>query len=346
MTTTPRLLMPPDAPGGPPQYFGRANEAYRPDPGLISAANTALTLGLPLLLTGEPGCGKTDFAFVLARWLAERHGVSGWSPADPEHGLLECYIRSDTRARDLLYSYDALRRFGDAHHGGKEGIAHAADARHYIVLEGLGRALVSPHRRVLLIDEIDKAPRDLPNDLLRELDQREFEIPEIPPEPASEGRRDPSRLSRRMGDRTRAEALRPLIIITSNAERQLPDAFLRRCVFYHLSYPPRERLLQMLIDRFGPASPHAAIARSDDAEGIFEPAVALFTALRQNTGLIKRPATSELLIWVEAILQLASDEERWLLSVRGAELEWNDVPRLECLIKLREDLETLGVTRA
>lgn len=315
-------------------YRGREGEPYRPDLRLVSAANTAIALGMPLLLTGEPGSGKTDFAFVLARWNAEQQGFTGdWKSTDPEHGLLDCYVRSDTRARDLLYTYDALARFGDAYHGGDGGKQRASDARHYIELAGLGRALQSERRRVVLIDEIDKAPRDLPNDLLRELDQREFEIPEIPadaPEPAVRA------LRRRMGRRDAPEAQRPLVVITSNAERQLPDAFLRRCVFYHLPLPEPEQLRTILLDRFGPRD-----------GGLVGPAVHAFTLLRENASLIKRPATSELIAWVHALLTVATDSERsWLEAqdLGNKQLKWSEVPRLECLIKLREDMVTLRVT--
>ncbi len=125
-------------------------------------------------VVSEPGCGKTDFAFAAASGLAP----VGASPADRKP--LEKYVRNDTRAQDLLYHYDAVRRFGDSQTGGEDGCRRAAMPQNYIVLEALGAALVSPVRKVVLIDEIDKAPKDLPNDLLRELDQGWFEIPEIP----------------------------------------------------------------------------------------------------------------------------------------------------------------------
>ncbi len=218
---------------------GRERHVYQADPGLLAAANAALALGMPLLLTGEAGCGKTDFAYAVA------HALS----TDPEvetskSKLLECYVRSDSRAQDLLYHYDALSRFGDAHHGGEAGKQRAEEVRNYIELRDLGRALMSSSLRVVLIDEIDKAPRDLPNDLLRELDQGHFEIPEIPaadfPADASAKSGDRGQpidsdrpLTYRNQMRRPEGAHKPMVIITSNVERQLPDPFLRRCVFFH-----------------------------------------------------------------------------------------------------------------
>ncbi len=151
---------------------------------------------------------------------------------------LQCYVRSDSRARDLLYTYDAIRRFGDAQNGGPPGLARASDPCNYIELQALGRALVSFRRRVVLIDEIDKAPRDLPNDLLRELDQTSFEIPEISEQRSDTGGSVLSHgiLLRRAsgspeGVQRTDRAAAPLILITSNVERQLPDALSRRCIY-------------------------------------------------------------------------------------------------------------------
>ena len=123
---------------------------YLVDAGLRAATNVALTMEMPLLLTGEPGCGKTDFAFVVANALDPMPG--------PGRGLLECHIRSDSRARDLLYHYDALLRFAEAHHGDDDAHARSRDPRKYIELQALGIALMSRRRRVVLMDEIDKAP--------------------------------------------------------------------------------------------------------------------------------------------------------------------------------------------
>lgn len=311
---------------------------YIADHGLINAANTALGLELPLLLTGEPGCGKSDFAFAAA------HALKLDAP-------LCCYVRSDTRARDLLYHYDALRRFGDAQHGNPR---QARDPRNYVRLAPLGAALmtVAP-RQVVLIDEIDKAPRDLPNDLLQELDVGDFQIPELgdlprdaelpakvfdPDHPAIELRRD----MRRTGPR------KPLVIITSNAERQLPEPFLRRCVFYNIPPPSRDRLVEIAHRRFPDHDPPFL---TDLAE--------IFDALRAHAltqQLQKPPTTSEMLEWVRACVALYDRAsvgtplrafKRALAAGKGkltgeTGLSWADLPGLVCLIKHREDLNAIA----
>ena len=321
---------------------GREEFEYVPDPKLIAAANAALTLEMPLLLTGEAGCGKTDFAWAAARALADD------AKAGAETGaLLECYIRSDSRARDLLYHYDAIRRFGDAQHGGEEDKRRAGDPRHYIRLQPLGEALMAPELRVVLIDEIDKAPRDLPNDLLRELDQGHFEIPEIPAD--HEDPRglvkinDPSTYRRTM-KRPNPEQ-RPLVIITSNVERQLPDPFLRRCVFFHIPFP-EDKLKPILSGRFA----------SERATPLFiDQALEIFLTLRSMRTITKKPTTSELINWIEAMHEIFDGDEvaaalGGFLGKKGddapvADLPWREVPALSCIVKLREDLERLQTAR-
>lgn len=310
---------------------GRDGKFFIADDDLIAAANVALALGRPLLLTGEPGCGKTDFAFAAATGLVDN------PPSGGEHRVpLEQYIRSETRARDLLYHYDAVRRFGDAQAGGEGGRQRATYPQNYITLEPLGRALISPVRRVVLVDEIDKAPRDLPNDLLRELDQGWFEIPEIPDaEPTATKDVDPGHRALRRCMAPPQDAPRPFVIITSNVERQLPDAFLRRCVFYYIPFPSKERLAAILETRFpdgpGPLKIHA---------------VELLWALREQHKLVKRPATAELLDWV-SVLRTVFDppvaRQRLASAVaqveHGAPVAWRSLPALGCLLKLREDLD-------
>lgn len=306
---------------------GRDGNDYLAAPDLLAAANVALELNMPLLLTGEPGCGKTDFAFAAA---------SGLGVGEP----LESYVRSDTRASDLLYHYDALRRFGDAHNGGTAGARRAEDPRRYIALRPFGQALMSPSLQVALIDEIDKAPRDLPNDLLRELDQGHFEIPEIDTNLAAKldlvpvEVEDPATYRRRMERPNPSE--RPLIIITSNVERQLPDPFLRRCVFFHIEFPETNQLRAILVSRFGGAF--------DDL--LLDRVLTVFSALRDDRSLTKRPSTSELIRWVEALHTLYEPGfvgralERFSSeSDRG---RWLGLPALSCLIKLREDTDRLA----
>jgi MoxR-like ATPase len=310
---------------------GRDGNPYFADPGLIAAANAALALGRPLLLTGEPGCGKTDFAFAVAS------GLSG-DKSDPDYTPLQFYVRSDTTARDLLYRYDAVRRFADAQTGESEDRARARLPQNYVSLEALGEALISPSRRVVLVDEIDKAQRDLPNDLLRELDQNRFEIPEI--DLTSDRRAHEAEPGRQHLRRSMAtpggQARRPLVVITSNVERQLPDAFLRRCLFYYLEFPTPNRLLQVLNARFG--EPNATQ---------HEQAVSLFTDLR-SLALVKKPATAELVDWVQALQNVfdpgfvAARLAGAATKPAGADVDWMSLPALSCLVKLKEDLDLLG----
>ncbi|MCB1036364.1 MAG: MoxR family ATPase [Acidobacteria bacterium] len=334
----------PDAPKSryprlsPAGLKGREGKNYFPDPDLVAAANAALTLGMPLLLTGEAGCGKTDFAFAAASGL-----VNDEHSGESTGRVLECYVRSDSIARDLLYHYDALSRFGDAQFGGDEGRVRAADARNYLHLEPLGVALVSPYRRVVLIDEVDKAPRDLPNDLLRELDQGSFEIREIPgseetlaaPPAAGDSRTYRRNMRRPEG------APKPLMILTSNVERQLPNPFLRRCVFFHIPFPGTAQLREILASWMDEQPGNAFLYR----------VIEVFEVLREVSALTKRPSTSELLAWARVLLELhgesAVQSQLERFTRRRAEerspasLPWKDLPALGCLIKLREDFDRL-----
>jgi MoxR-like ATPase len=306
---------------------------YYPDPQLIAAVNAAIVLGRPLLLTGEPGCGKSEFAWAVAGAL----GVE----------LLRGHVRSDSRARDLLYRYDALHRFGDAHHSQDRLKDRSADPRRYIELLALGEGLIAPQRQVVLLDEIDKAPRDLPNDLLRELERQEFEIPELGDTELAELSDRDAAVTTRWGQplqrimRRPVGAPAPVVIITSNVERQLPDPFLRRCVFFHIGFPDAARLRAILRSR---------------AEGLpyLDHAIDLFLTLRQERRLTKKPATSELIDWVTVLQSL--DQSEVLASLRGLANgidrsadrlrlgagAWRQLPALYCLIKLREDLQAVG----
>jgi MoxR-like ATPase len=241
-----------------------------------------------------------------------------------------------------------VRRFGDAQYGGTEGRLQARDARHYITLQPLGRALCSPVRRVVLIDEIDKAPRDLPNDLLRELDQGGFSILEISDEidalsaqlqqsVVSHGIPLHAEMQRPVDPASPAERVPlPLVIITSNVENQLPDAFLRRCVFWDIKFPDEE-LPDIVADHFPKLSPSVRIQ-----------ATTVFRELRAVSGLTKRPATAEMLDWLTALSDVLHPED----VARGLEQfshtlpengrRWLNLPGLICLIKLREDLAMLN----
>jgi MoxR-like ATPase len=315
------------------RMLGRNRRPFLADPALLAAANVALALERPLLLTGEPGCGKTDFAFAAATGLIDETQPIPEAARTP----LEQYVRSETRARDLLYVYDAVRRFGDAQAGDEASKRRAAWPQNYVTLEALGRALISPFRRVVLIDEIDKAPRDLPNDLLRELDQGQFEIPEIPrARPDQDQAIDPEHRHLHRQMQPPPGAPKPLVIITSNVERQLPDAFLRRCVFFYIPFPDKPRLIEIVQAHFPETT--APLRAS---------AVTVFQELRQGFRLTKAPATAELLDWVSALTTVfvPTDTERCLTQAaiqaqrsRSA-VDWRALPALGCLLKLREDVE-------
>ena len=247
-------------------------ETYLPDPGLQDAANVALLLGQPLLLTGEPGTGKTRFAHYLA-W---KLGLG-----QP----LKFETKSTSVASDLFYIYNTVGRFHAAQTG--EGSQSSVD---YITYQALGQAIlrakdpsqvvglisdasvhVEPRRSVVLIDEIDKAPRDFPNDILNEIEGMYFRIPEL-------GNRE-----------VRAEAdWHPVVVISSNSEKHLPEAFLRRCVYYHIEFPDKRRLEEISLTHLGELL--------SDESPLLQDALALFSRIRApENNLRKPPATGELL---------------------------------------------------
>lgn len=315
------------------KLIGREGKPYHAHADLVAAVNVALAVERPLLLTGEAGCGKTDFAFAV------EHALRAVGYCKTE-GVLECHVRSDSRAQDLLYHYDAVQRFGDAHFERAEG-GKVKDARDYIELLALGQALEDSGPRVVLIDEIDKASRDLPNDLLNVLDRGWFEIREIRKDaPASD-----SKLFRTMGRseerlKKKGKEPRPLVVITSNTERQLPDPFLRRCVFYHLGFPDPKTLESILAERI----------KADAA--FLQHTVAVFSELRK-VALTKKPTTSELIDWGSALVDVfdaraaraAVDEMFAKIEAKQPThtLPWATLPGLGCLVKLREDLKVLRV---
>ena len=259
-------------------------EGYVADENLIKAVNVAITLGRPLLLTGEPGTGKSD----LAKSVAYNLGLD-----DP----LEFIVKSETESRDLFYSFDAVGRFNAPKGNAAENLTH------FISYRALGEAIlranepetVKAYRRkgtehdkacrsVVLIDEVDKAPRDVPNDILSEIDRLEFEVPE---------------LSLQTGQPVKISApkqFRPIVIITSNLEKSLPDAFMRRCVYYHLPFPTEQHLHKIVESRLG--------ARYRDNSEFVESAIKVFNRLREEKIRLngKRPATAELLDWLYVLL--------------------------------------------
>ena len=274
---------------------GQRREPYLPDENLVEAVNLAILLGRPLLIKGEPGCGKTKLATAVAYELGLPFET--W------------YIKSTSRAKDGLYTYDAVGRLRDAQLASAgqltkaEDIARISNPATYVKMGPLGRAFQSTKRHVVLIDEIDKADIDFPNDLLLELDEQRFIIDET-------------------GQEIRAQD-KPIVFITSNDEKDLPDAFLRRCLFHYLKFPSPERLSTIVGLLFPSASSR-----------VVEQAIARFSALRQqmitekgNAG--KKVSTSELIDWFY-VLQRHSEEEA-LAKLNGT------LPYAEVLLKSWED---------
>lgn len=258
-----------------------APEFYVAEKALADAVNVALALGQPLLVTGEPGTGKTQLASSVARELE----------LPPP---LTFHAKTTSMAKDLFYRYDALAHFHDSHFS-KEGLA----VQSYVTFEALGLAILlsmpaadadtllapelrgrGPTRSVVLIDEIDKTPRDFPNDILNEIEHLTF-------------------LVRETGQSySTSAAYRPILILTSNSEKNLPDAFLRRCVFYHLSFPGRERLKEIIGRRLDP----------DDrfTTEMLDHALDHFDEIR-GLSLSKKPATAECLAWLRVLQQVQLD---------------------------------------
>ena len=259
---------------------------YRASPDLVTAVNTMLAVEQPLLVTGDAGTGKTMLAYSIQ--------------AELEIGKIEVFpVRSDHQGRDLLYDFDNLQRFYDA----QVGTPRARDRRNYLTLGPLGRAICSEEPVVLLIDEIDKAPRDFPNDLLNALDKMTLSIPEI-------------------GVEVHARH-RPIVVITSNRESQLPDPFLRRCVFHHIEFPNTEELKAILHERLGDPG---------FGESLLSRIVSKLEALREIKGLQKMPATAEMLTWARAIRRLGTPE-------KDLDAPLDRLPHLGTLLKAREDFE-------
>ena len=272
------------APTWRPEQLNKA-AGYLPTEALVDAMNVSLLLGQPLLLTGEPGTGKTQFAYYVS-WMLRLHPP------------LVFETKSTSTARELFYTYDALGRFRDAQKG--EGDSQPGGQHEYFTWGPLGEAIrraadgelsqlpPSPYhsherKSVVLIDEVDKAPRDFPNDILNEVENLSFRIPEL---------RDPE--SRTALEVEADPALRPIVILTSNSEKSLPEAFLRRCVYYSISPPSKDELLDIVDSRVG--------REIRGAEGWAGDAIDLFLTLRmRDNGIQKKPATAELLGWLKAL---------------------------------------------
>jgi MoxR-like ATPase len=264
------------------QFQGTASYIASED--LKHAVNVAVALARPLLVRGEPGTGKT----LLAENLALSLGLP----------LIRWHVKSTTKAKDGLYVYDTVARLHDSRFG---DAANVRDIAKYIKLGPLGEALAAPSRVVLLIDEIDKADLEFPNDLLHELDAMKFRIDETGKEIAA--------------------VERPIVIITSNNEKELPDAFLRRCVFHYIQFPNRELMAEIV-----------RVHHPDITDKVLDNALEVFFGLRATPKLRKKPSTSELVDWILALKKANVDLSR----VSGG------IPFLGTLLKTEQDVELLG----
>lgn len=248
---------------------------------LMDSVNVAIALQKPLLIKGEPGTGKTMLAEAVAQSLGKRLVI--WN------------IKSTTKAQDGLYMYDTIQRLYDGQFG-EEGVD---DIARYIKLGKLGEAFDSDEQVVLLIDEIDKADLEFPNDLLWELDQMEFYIHET--------------------KRTVKAKQRPIVIITSNAEKELPDAFLRRCIFHYIDFPD-ETLMEDIVKVHFP----------NVEENLLKEVMKVFYEIRSFRDIRKKPSTSELIDWINA------------LQIGGISAErLKELPFVGVIVKKDEDLETV-----
>ena len=249
---------------------------------LMSTVNIAMALEKPLLIKGEPGTGKTMLAQAVSEALGKK--------------LIIWNVKSTTKAQDGLYVYDVVQRLYDSQFG-TEGVDNIGK---YIKLGKLGEAFTADEQVVLLIDEIDKADLEFPNDLLWELDQMEFYIPET--------------------KETIKAKQRPIVIITSNAEKELPDAFLRRCVFHYINFPDQEQMEEILRVHFDKLD-----------EKLISQALVAFYWLRDLRGIEKKPSTSELVDWLRAMIAGGIDPDDVA----------DQMPFAGVLLKKDKDLQTL-----
>jgi len=267
------------------RYKGTANYIASQD--LRQAVNVSIALSRPLLIKGEPGTGKTLLAHSIADGLAME--------------LIQWSVKSTTKAQDGLYLYDTVQRLHDSRFDDSD----VSNIEQYIKLGPMGRSFESDKQAVLLIDEIDKADIEFPNDLLAELDQMEFTINET------------SRVVRANH--------RPVVIITSNAEKELPDAFLRRCVFHYIAFPGQELMADIVRVHF-----------PDIEAKLLSQSLARFYWLRQQDNLRKKPSTSELIDWISALQRGGIDPAR---------LE-QELPFVGALLKTETDLNQLQRLRS
>lgn len=253
------------------------------------AVNAAIKLQKPLLVKGEPGTGKTLLAHEISKALGKK--------------LITWHIKSTTLAQQGLYEYDAVSRLRDSQLGG-DGVENIAN---YIKKGKLWEAFDSDEQMVLLIDEIDKADIEFPNDLLLELDKMEFYCYEL--------------------QKTIKARTRPIVIITSNNEKELPDAFLRRCLFHFISFPEKETMQEIV-----------KVHYPDLAESLVLQSMRLFYELREIRGIKKRPSTSELIDWLQLLISEGANAD----ALGDITLQKDKLPHLGALLKNEQDVDLLN----
>jgi MoxR-like ATPase len=258
----------------------KGTENYITSKALRDVVNAAIVLGRPLLVKGEPGTGKTRLSNAIADDLGMR--------------LIIWNIKSTTKARDGLYIYDTVQRLHDSRFGDHD----VSDIKHYIRPGKLGEAFASEEKVVLLIDEIDKADLEFPNDLLNELDEMSFSIYETNEEVVAKHR--------------------PVVVITSNNEKELPDAFLRRCLFHFIEFPDEEMMETIVL-----------VHHPDVEKVLLREALKRFFWIRELDALRKKPSTSELIDWVQALVAGGIDPARLR----------REIPFLGVLIKKEQDVD-------
>jgi MoxR-like ATPase len=260
-------------------YF-KGSEEYVLSQALRDNVNVSIALGRPLIVKGEPGTGKTLLAHSIAKGLGKK--------------LIVWNIKSTTKARDGLYVYDTVQRLNDARFG--EG--DVSDIKQYIKLGKLGEAFKSDEQVILLIDEIDKAELEFPNDLLNELDEMSFYIPET-------------------GETIKA-INRPIVIITSNSEKELPDPFLRRCVFHYIEFPDTALMEEII-----------KVHHPDIEKNLLRESLKRFYWIREFDMLRKKPSTSELIDWIQALI---------VGGISPKKIE-QELPFVGTLLKKKEDVD-------